>query len=797
MLANCVTSLLYTSKTLDMLPLRLLPSFSLVGFLLIAFHTTVSAQCSLAELFDGADVVLQGEIVSDTVYEANGWVYTSYLIEPCTSLTDDQTWSRGKPLAITRMGGDLDGVSYSRPHGLEIFGGEQAVFFLKYIEGDTITPNDLTSVQPICGQAGFAKYLTDDWKPIVAMGETVLSAVEFRTQMKEYIEFEYCESYPSYYVAAPSLTFEDGSPVGGIGFAYESHNQLPAQPMTIEFQFEEPVADQALDNASFFLSEAIDYDAESIDSFTISVTYYLDSFPTYLDSIVSLGTVDYSFDELSALSNVRVIPVDQAVDTDKSALDRIIYQDDTPGKEGFKRARITEITPEVVAGIRRPLSLPNLAGAPNPPTAARPGIVTITGTDFNNYTTAELGAKIPNDVRIEMMRESGDFTGVTISPLAGDIISWTDTEINFYAPTYGYLDYSISNPNMIGESGAFGGRIRVITEDGNDQAPFRTEVFFNQKSSSSFVASRVNPSTDDNSLRKQSHRNGQSIESTERGYTFVLAPTFVTSLRDGVSDLADAKLDLCDAAAEWTKATGIPIDIVDTCPPDINCSVITGNRIPVTSTDEDALAAGLTSVLPQTCAIEEPRVQTAELRFNNTFVPRRFTSRARSFLGQKEVIYDQALHEFGHILQLLHVDNRIELMFPSASAGNSLTSAAVACGIHVNNVSLSYPTLCGNVIQKDFIPTDCATSPIQEISNRVDGVKVLYDQESSRLLVEIESQVTKQLQLTVYDVIGRPVKVESCSIGLNTISLDESMTGFYSAVLNGSQTQIAIPFVKN
>ncbi|MFK8056598.1 MAG: hypothetical protein AB8F78_10800 [Saprospiraceae bacterium] len=754
-------------------------------------------------MFDEADIVLQGQIVSDTVYEANGWIYTSYIIEPCTYTDDSQSASRGKPLAITRMGGDLDGVSYSKPHGLEIFGGEQAVFFLKYIEGDTITASDLTSVQPICGQAGFAKYLTDDWKPIVAMGETVLSAAEFRTQMKEYIEFEYCKTYPSYYIAAPSLTFEDGSPTGEIGFAYESHNQLPAQPMTIEFQFEEPMADQALDNASFSLSEAIDYDAESLDPFTLSVTYYLDSFPTYLDSIVSLGSISYSLDELSALSNVRAMPVEQTADPEKSELDRVIYQEETPGKEGFKRATITEITSEVVAGIRRPLSLPILAGAPNPAGPARSGIVTIKGTEFNDYTQAELNAKIPVDIRIDLVRESLDLSNVkTISPLAGDFIYWTDSEIKFYAPTLGYIDYATSTSSLIERAGSFGGRILVVTEGGQALAPSRTEVVFNQRSSPSGDPLRIpnpfmTPSSDDISMRKQLKIDDFEAESTERGLTFIIDPSFTTSLKFRGADFAEAKIDLCDAAGEWTKATGIPIDIVETCPVGIECSIINGGQIGVSTASGEVLAAGTTrSTAQPSCSAEEPRAFSAELRFSNVADPPVFISRALSSTGGgRDVIYDLAMHEFGHILQQNHVDNPNELMFPIARGSYTITPAAIECGIHVSNVSQLLNGQCSNVLEKSFIATDCSTSPTSEAISEYKGINIQYDLVSKSLRVNIDPIITEKFELIVYDAVGRQVFVRKCENGENRFVLRQMPLGFYSAYLKGGKTQIATPFV--
>ncbi len=133
------------------------------------------AQYSIPELYEAADVVVQGRITSDTVYEAAGWVYTSYIIEPCMLLKDSGA-EQVKPMVITRTGGMLDGIDYSRPDGLYIFGGEQAVFFLDVLLNDTITPEGYISVVPTHGHSGFARYLTDDWRPEVAVGDSNYTA---------------------------------------------------------------------------------------------------------------------------------------------------------------------------------------------------------------------------------------------------------------------------------------------------------------------------------------------------------------------------------------------------------------------------------------------------------------------------------------------------------------------------------------------------------------------------------------------------------------------------------------------
>lgn len=101
--------------------------FLTIFVLVCTLSPSLSAQCTIKQMFSNADLVVQGKIVSDTAYEANGWVYTSYIIEQC-AIQKDGNGSRGKTLAITKMGGLLNNVDYYSPHGVDISGGEEAVF---------------------------------------------------------------------------------------------------------------------------------------------------------------------------------------------------------------------------------------------------------------------------------------------------------------------------------------------------------------------------------------------------------------------------------------------------------------------------------------------------------------------------------------------------------------------------------------------------------------------------------------------------------------------------------------------
>jgi hypothetical protein len=451
---------------------------------------------------------------------------------------------------------------------------------------DEITPSEFTSVLPICNQAGFAKYLTEGWKPVVAVGNTTFTAANFRSEMQEYAEFEYCRSFTSQYVAVPSLVFADGKPQAEIKLGYESHTQLPPQSMTLELTFENPVAHSVLDDATFTLIEAVDFSSSVEDSFTLSVTYQVDSFTYYLNSTATLGTITYSNDQIASIGRVEVLPIYGTSNANRSDLDRVVFEEEDPGKEGFKRATITSVSAEVVAGIRC----------------------------FN---------------------------------ITGGIL------------------------------------------------PRRPDQLTNE------------------------------------------------SLAQGSSA---ARLD-CDQQSD------------------------------------------------------QPRVIFAELLFN-TFADDpdtgpKFLSRQLAGNFTQAVVYDVALHEFGHILQQLHVDDPNELMFPSTYGASDVTDAAVACGIHVRNVGGSVSDMCSNIISADFIPKSCGTSPTKENENNVNGINMFYDFNSANLVVSIASSSYEDSVLSVADATGRIVFTSTCTFGENRFSLNSIPKGFYGAILQGADFQIAKSFISN
>ena len=302
--------------------------------LLILSSVNIAAQTTVIDLFSEADMVVQGEISYDTTYLDGQWAYTSYIIEPCTILKDSQG-SRSKPLAITRMGGMVDGTHYSRPHGLYIFGGEQALFFLKLVEGDEITPESFTSVVPISYDNGFTKYLTDDWKPVVPIEDSLYSAGDFRSTVNEIIPFEYCSSFESKYVIAPKLTLSDDSVSLAFRFGYESHNQLPAAPASLEIHFRGPVALDLVDEVSISLNEGVEYSLEAINSTTWTLAIEVDSFDFYLEDLVQVVKISLSAALISQLGSVEVKKGDSPRLNGKSFFSRIVYEEDVPKGQSF------------------------------------------------------------------------------------------------------------------------------------------------------------------------------------------------------------------------------------------------------------------------------------------------------------------------------------------------------------------------------------------------------------------------------------------------------------------------------
>ena len=136
------------------------------------------AQCNLSDLHQAAEIIVQGYVARDTVYEANGWVYTSYILEVCDA-SSTSAKLKGKALAITRMGGEFGGISYSGSHSLDIGMHVYGMFFLNQTMDDNITPSNFLAVTPVCGEAGFVRYLREDFVPQVEIDTNRVSAAAF------------------------------------------------------------------------------------------------------------------------------------------------------------------------------------------------------------------------------------------------------------------------------------------------------------------------------------------------------------------------------------------------------------------------------------------------------------------------------------------------------------------------------------------------------------------------------------------------------------------------------------------
>ncbi len=606
--------------------------------------------------------------------------------------------------------------------------------------------------------------------------------------MNELLPFEYCQEFPSKYVLSPELSANENSISATLLLAYETSNQLPPDSAELKIVFENAVANDVNEEVTLTVEEALSSELNLIDSNTLMLKLKLDTFPNYLSGFVVLATLSYPIDIVAQTGKVKLFPGENSTSPQSSKFSRVIYSEDFPEGDYYKRVRIFNTTEEVVGGIRRAV---DLSGSPS---TQRLGICSIEGVDFGTYSQAELLQLVPNDVRIEVRRESlNPSNNRTISPLPDDIITWTDELIEFYVPTVGYIDGTA----LLGRAGAFDGHIRVVTPGSSDRAPSVTTVFYNQRSSPSQVDSRRSTSSDDISMRKQWLEN-RDLESTssERGLTFVIDASFVTAL-EFTNDLDDAKDDLCDAAAELTSVTGIPLDIVDECPLGVDCSIIQGNAITSTDPSTIALAQGLTASTPASCTDDEPRAYDAILDFNNTLTDKFLSRVASPTGGGQRVIYNQALHEFGHILQQAHVADNEQLMSVFARATTSVSSAAEACGVHVRNVSLSVPSICSNVIDFSQQPTACATSPTNEISVNELQVSMRYSAIEQSMIVDFNASTSFATNPHYFlsDLQGRHLKLGRLEGLKSNIPLFNLIPGVYAFTIVSDDRLVTSTFV--
>ncbi len=164
-----------------------------------------------------------------------------------------------------------------------------------------------------------------------------------------------------------------------------------------------------------------------------------------------------------------------------------------------------------------------------------------------------------------------------------------------------------------------------------------------------------------------------------------------------------------------------------------------------------------------------------ELRFNPFDRPS-WVARADRLAGQTTVIYDIALHEFGHILQQNHVEASSELMHPLASLGVSLTPAAASCGVHVRNVSSSVG--CNNIPVISSVGGECTSSSVVE-AERVTP-RIWYNPTTRSVEIDLLDVSRRQAALlSCHDLNGRLLWVDQTRNSNFSRSMSSLPSGAY------------------
>ena len=285
--------------------------------------------------------------------------------------------------------------------------------------------------------------------------------------MNEYAPFEYCEIFQSGHVLRPKVSFADDSVEVPIDMMYSRHFQAPTGDVTIQLEFPNPVANYVKGRVNIEVMEAFSANVEIIDDYSLTVEFIATPYDGYRESAMTLGNLKYPGDHLSDLAGVKIKDVLENGLESPSEFERTVFdENDILTREFFKAPRITSVTSEVVGGIRRAVSLSGSVST------QKLGILSIVGRDLGNYSAADLLQLVPRSVRIEMRREADNpSNAITITPLPDDIITWTDQLIEFYVPTFGYLDFDRAALS-IGHSGAFSGKVLVINQAGQDSRTY-------------------------------------------------------------------------------------------------------------------------------------------------------------------------------------------------------------------------------------------------------------------------------------------------------------------------------------
>jgi hypothetical protein len=438
-------------------------------------------------------------------------------------------------------------------------------------------------------------------------------------------------------------------------------------------------------------------------------------------------------------------------------------------KNYFASPDITSFSPnEVCAGIKADQS----SGMP-----IVDGFVIINGNNFGDIDPSDFHNLIPNDYRVEFNREQTlNTNSFKMTPLPEDYEYWTNTAIKVRVPTAGWLigsDGNVSGDPLRIVSTT--GRITVKNPDGSAHTGDEKLLI----KFANFNAIEVN---------NESHSFSNKLinTSTNGGYYFVFDPSFNNIYP---SNINGAKQEVIDALCEWNMITDAKLEVIDVCPPNTDCFVITYENFgtePGSSTI--ALARGFSAPSNFACP-DESVIRFMRLSYNSEITDWKLSSDYNPFVD-KHIIKTAAYHEIGHLLQLGHVYNEDALMHPFYSNNAVIDTDAEAGGTHVSNVSALIN--CSLVLIKGGI-SGC-TTPTFEIQ---DGQKVtlLPNPTYDWILLNFEDNWL-DYQFSVYDISGKLIKKGKILAEDHKINVQDLAQGNYVLSLVKGSYSKSIKFSK-
>jgi type IX secretion system substrate protein len=736
-----------------------------------------------------SDLIVEARVIDQFCYKKDGLIYTANQIEVC-----DVIYQKILPLAenqtdtyVITYGGEFEGEFCTWTHMLTLSEGMEGLFFLRYnnsITPDTI-PDGSRFYEVYSQEQGFLAFSKDDnWN---FAGNSLIERV---TDIDDYIN-QINELTEQSSVTQSCLLDNKSGIVLRVDTAILDQENLSfetslkgqwskgynLQKVKIQIQFAgstnlssydflvSPRTSSIQNNYQIAWSQPTSTTAELVILKNTATTVY-----EQLDSDFS-EFVEISFHSSLLTVGIKSVQISETSFKDGSEVHdfqehEIFYNKVV--KDFFATPDITSFEPaEVCAGIKADLS----SGVPTVE-----GYVIIKGTNFGDVSPANFPTEIPNNYRVEFIREQQlNTTSFKVTPMPDDYEYWTDTEIKVRVPTAGWL---VNNNNIISgpePSNAVTGRITVRNPDGNDHTgDDKLVVRFAQ-----FDAIENLGSGDQAFPRKLIDRSGNG------GYYFIFDSSF-----DNIypSNPAAARQDIIDAFCEWNLITDAKLEVVTTCPTGAMCFNIRYANIPSTGGGTVALAAG--ESLPNFFNCSNEAVITVMLLTYNTQITDWKPSSEANPLVDDHIIKTSAYHEIGHLLQLGHVYNDGSLMHPFYDSGDAIDTDARAGGTHVSNVSAA--TACPAPLAQGVI-SGCMTPTIEPFKDN--WVRLSPNPVKNWLQLEFESDIS-DYQVEIYDVLGHLKTSGAITSSIQQIDVSNLPVGTYLLVIKDGTLSKSIKFTK-